>query len=96
MAGTHSAIGGALQLRALPGFSVDRIREIRVGTTEAMLHHGGFKLTRPATAIGAQMSHRYVVAVTLIDGALDLENCADVAMLSQLLSVDVRSPFAVT
>lgn len=68
MAGTHSAIEGALKLRAMPGFSVDKIHEIRIGTTEAMLHHGGFKLERPATAIGAQMSHCYVVAVTLIDG----------------------------
>jgi len=69
MAGTHSAIEGALKLRALPGFSVDKIKEIRIGTTEAMLHHGGFRLERPATAIGAQMSHAYVVAVTLIDGS---------------------------
>jgi aconitate decarboxylase len=68
MAGTHSAIEGALKLRAMPGFSVDKIKEVRIGTTEAMLHHGGFKLERPATAIGAQMSHCYVVAVTLIDG----------------------------
>lgn len=68
MAGTHSAIEGALKLRAMPGFSVDKVKEIRIGTTEAMLHHGGFKLERPATAIGAQMNHCYVVAVTLIDG----------------------------
>src|SRR5689334_14991023 len=68
MAGTHSAIEGALKLRATSGFSVSKVKEIRIGTTEAMLHHGGFKLERPATAIGAQMSHRYVVAVTLIDG----------------------------
>jgi aconitate decarboxylase len=68
MAGTHSAIEGALKLRAMPGFSVDKIKEIRIGITEAMLHHGGFKLERPATAIGAQMSHGYVVAVTLLDG----------------------------
>jgi aconitate decarboxylase len=69
MAGTHSAIEGALKLRAMPGFSVNKIKEIRIGTTEAMLHHGGFKLERPATAIGAQMNHCYVVAVTLIDGS---------------------------
>jgi aconitate decarboxylase len=68
MAGTHSAIEGALRLRALPGFSADKVKEIRIGVTEAMLHHGGFRLTRPAAAIGAQMSHAYVVAVTLIDG----------------------------
>jgi 2-methylcitrate dehydratase PrpD len=58
-----------LKLRALPGFSVDKVKEIRIGVTEAMLHHGGFKLERPATAIGAQMSHCYVVAVTLLDGS---------------------------
>lgn len=69
MAGTHSAIEGALKLRATPGFNIDKVKEIRIGTTEAMLHHGGFKLERPATAIGAQMSHRYVVAVTLLDGS---------------------------
>jgi len=68
MAGTHSAIEGALKLRAMPGFDVDQIKEIKIGVTEAMLHHGGFKLERPATAIGAQMNHCYVVAVTLIDG----------------------------
>src|SRR5258706_8141318 len=68
MAGTHSAIEGALKLRALPGFDVDKIKEIRIGMTKAMVHHGGFKLQRPATAIGAPMSHGYVVAVTLIDG----------------------------
>ena len=28
-----------------------------------------FELERPATSIGAQMSHRYVVAVTLLDGS---------------------------
>ncbi len=69
MAGTHSAIEGAVKLRAMPGFNVDKLKEIRIGTTEAMLHHGGFKLERPATAIGAQMNHCYVVAVTLLDGS---------------------------
>jgi aconitate decarboxylase len=69
MGGTHSAIEAAVKLRATPGFNVDRIKAIRIGTTEAMLHHGGFKLERPAAAIGAQMSHCYVVAVTLLDGS---------------------------
>ena len=69
MAGTHSAIEAALRLRAMPGFSVDKIEKIRIGINEAMLHHGGFKLERPATTMGAQMSHRYVVAVTLVDGS---------------------------
>src|SRR5204863_7802662 len=64
----HSASEGASKLRAMPGFHVDEIKEIKIGMTEAMLHHGGFKLERPATAIGAQMNHCYVVAVTLIDG----------------------------
>jgi aconitate decarboxylase len=69
MAGTHTAIEGVLKLRAMPGFSVDKIKEIRIGSTEALLHHGGFQLERPATAIGAQMSVRYVIAVTLLDGS---------------------------
>jgi aconitate decarboxylase len=69
MAGTHSAIEGALELRETAGFRVDTVRAIRIGVVEAMLHHGGFELERPATPIGAQMSHRYVVAVTLLDGS---------------------------
>ncbi len=68
MAGTHSAVENAVKLRNLPGFSVDKVKHIRIGVVEAMLHHGGFDLKRPARSIGAQMSHRYVVAVTLLDG----------------------------
>lgn len=68
MGGTHSAVEGALKLREMPGFNINDIREIKIGATEAMFNHGGFKLQRPATAIGAQMNHDYVVAVTLIDG----------------------------
>src|SRR5262249_21660181 len=68
MAGTHSAIENAIKLRATPGFDVKKIKSIRIGVVEAMLHHGGFKLERPAAPIGAQMSHAYVVAVTLLDG----------------------------
>jgi len=69
MAGTHSAIEGAIRLRQMPGFRTDRVRSIRIGVVEAMLHHGGFRLERPAAPIGAQMSHCYVVAVTLLDGS---------------------------
>lgn len=68
MAGTHTAIEGALKLRAMPGFSIDKIEEIRIGLPDAMLRHGGFKLERPISVMGAQMSYCYVVAVTLIDG----------------------------
>jgi aconitate decarboxylase len=69
MAGTHSAIEGALKLRGTIGFYPAAIKAIRIGVVEAMLRHGGFELERPATTIGAQMSHRYVVAVTLLDGS---------------------------
>ena len=69
MAGTHSAIEGAIKLRQIPDFHLDKVKAIRIGVVEAMLHHGGFKLERPATSIGAQMNHCYVVAVTLLDGS---------------------------
>lgn len=69
MAGTHSAIEAALQLREKPGFSIEKVREIRIGMNAAMMHHGGFALERPVSVIGAQMSHLYVVAVTLLDGS---------------------------
>jgi 2-methylcitrate dehydratase PrpD len=69
MAGTHSAIEGAIKLRQIPDFHLDKVKTIRIGVVEAMMHHGGFKLDRPATPIGAQMNHCYVVAVTLLDGS---------------------------
>ena len=69
MAGTHSAIEGAIKLRQIPDFHLDKVKAIRIGVVEAMMHHGGFKLDRPATPIGAQMNHCYVVAVTLLDGS---------------------------
>lgn len=68
MAGIHSAIEGALLLRGKPGFSADAVEGIDIGVTEAMLHHGGWQLERPATVMGAQMNHAYAVAVTLLDG----------------------------
>ena len=69
MAGTHTAVEGALKLREMPGFNVDNIASLRIGLVEAMKHHGGFRLERPAEPIGAQMCHAYVVAVTLLDGS---------------------------
>ena len=69
MAGTHSAIEGAVKLRQIPDFHLDKVKAIRIGVVEAMMHHGGFKLDRPVTPIGAQMNHCYVVAVTLLDGS---------------------------
>jgi aconitate decarboxylase len=68
MAGIHSAIEGALQIRERPGFEATSIEHIDIGVTEAMKHHGGWKLERPATVMGAQMNHAYAVAVTLLDG----------------------------
>ena len=69
MAGTHSAIEGALKLRETAGFRVDAVRGDPHRRRRSDAAHGGFELERPATPIGAQMSHRYVVAVTLLDGS---------------------------
>jgi aconitate decarboxylase len=68
MAGIHSAIEGALALRERAGFDVHAIEEIEISAVEAMKYHGGWKLERPATVMGAQMNHAYAVAVTLLDG----------------------------
>lgn len=76
MAGIHSAIEGALQLRARPGFAADAIERIDIGATQAMKHHGGWQLTRPTTVMGAQMNHAYAVAVTLLDGMPSVQQFA--------------------
>src|SRR5262249_44715681 len=68
MAGTHTAIEAALKIRGSSCFDVHNIREVRIGLPEAMMYHGGFPIERPLSLTGAQMSYRYAVAVTFLDG----------------------------
>ena len=69
MTGIHSSIEAALALRDAPGFDISSIESIQIGVAEAMFHHGGWQLSRPAKVISAQMNYAYAVAVTLLDGA---------------------------
>jgi aconitate decarboxylase len=69
MGGLHSAIDGALAIRARDGFRAEDVTSIRIGVAHAMYKHAGWDLERPPEAIGAQMNFSYAVAVALLDGA---------------------------
>lgn len=69
MGGLHSSIDGARRLRERQGFEVGRIEKVRISVAHAMYHHAGWRLSPPATTIGAQMNLAYATAVALIDGA---------------------------
>jgi aconitate decarboxylase len=68
MGGIHPAIDAALELRKTPGFDVHSIRHIEVRSSLPHFRHAGWKLTRPAEVIGAQMNMAYGVVVALLDG----------------------------
>src|SRR5258706_5549577 len=56
MAGSHSALRGAVKLPALPGVSVGQVPGNRIGPTQPRPHHGGLRVGRPGTANCAQTS----------------------------------------
>ncbi len=65
---THSYIDAALALRKKLGAPWDTKRKVRVGTCKVVDVQCGFDYV-PSSALNAQMSLRYAVAVALIDGA---------------------------
>jgi len=65
---THSYIDAALALRKKIGAPWDVKRKVRVGTCKVVDVQCGFDYV-PGSALNAQMSLRYAVAVALMDGA---------------------------
>jgi 2-methylcitrate dehydratase PrpD len=68
MAGLHPAIDAVFSLRAGHALAADDVERIDVEVGEAVYHHGGWRLERPAEVVGAQMNLAYAVAVALLDG----------------------------
>jgi 2-methylcitrate dehydratase PrpD len=68
MAGLHPAIDAIFALRARHAFGPEDVEQIDVEVGEAVYHHGGWTLERPAEVVGAQMNLAYAVAVALLDG----------------------------
>jgi 2-methylcitrate dehydratase PrpD len=64
---THSYVDAALQLRSKLGTPWDVKRKVRVGVANVVNVQCGFDY-RPSSALNAQMSLRYVVAASLIEG----------------------------
>ena len=64
---THSYVDAALALRKKFGTPWDTGRRVRVGTARVVDVQCGFDYT-PSSALNAQMSLRYTIAVALIDG----------------------------
>lgn len=70
---THAPINciEALQAQYPEKFTqenLSNIQSITVSLAEAPFAHGGHEISRPMTALGAQMSTRYTVAAQLLDG----------------------------
>lgn len=76
MGGLHSTVDAVLELRRTYGLSAATARAITISVPEAIYHHGGWTLERPATSVGAQMNLAYAAAVSLVDGAAGLEQFA--------------------
>lgn len=68
MGQTHPTIDAVLALRDEHGLTADDVTKLVVELPEVPYLHGGFKLTRPTTAIGAQMSATYSAAIAMLDG----------------------------
>jgi 2-methylcitrate dehydratase PrpD len=68
MGGLHAPIDAVRALRQTGTFHPDQIAHIDVWVGNAVFHHGAFPIERPLTAIGAQMSLAYALAVAAIDG----------------------------
>jgi 2-methylcitrate dehydratase PrpD len=64
---THSYVDACLELRRRLGTPWDARRRVRVGLAKVVDVQCGFPY-RPGTALNAQMSLRYVVAVALLEG----------------------------
>jgi aconitate decarboxylase len=68
MAGLHAAIDAARTMLAQAPVDPVQVDAIEISMSEAAFRHGGWRAQRPLTAVGAQMSVAYAVAVTLLDG----------------------------
>jgi 2-methylcitrate dehydratase PrpD len=66
-ASAHSAIDAVLQIREKHRFSPSEVERIRVKTAEGVKLQCGFEY-RAMSAVQAQMSLQYIVAVSLLDG----------------------------
>ena len=64
---THAYIDAALAIRRDLGGAWDDARRVRIGTSRVVDVQCGFDYA-PSTPLNAQMSLRYVVAATLVDG----------------------------
>jgi 2-methylcitrate dehydratase PrpD len=64
---THAYVDAALQLRKKLGTPWDTNRPVRVGVCKVVYVQCGFDYA-PSSALNAQMSLRYVVAATLLEG----------------------------
>ena len=92
---THSYIDAALQLRARLGNRWDPQRPVRVGMSHVVNVQCGFDYT-PSSALNAQMSLRYCLAVALHDGQVLPEQFTEAKMhdegLQKIASALVLEP----
>jgi 2-methylcitrate dehydratase PrpD len=94
-AALHSAIDGLFTLQRRSGFKPEDVRTISVRAASVVVRQCGFRF-EPLSALQAQMSAQYVLAVSLLDGACQLEQFAadrlhDPAVLELASRVEMKS-----
>jgi 2-methylcitrate dehydratase PrpD len=75
-ASSHSAVDAVLELKRQHAFSAADVEKVRVKTAQGVVVQCGFEY-RPVSAVQAQMSLQYIVAVTLLEGTPLLQQFAE-------------------
>jgi aconitate decarboxylase len=68
MGGLHAALDGILALMAEKPIYSEEVLSIDIELSDALYHHGWWKLERPVTPIAAQMNVGYAIAAAILDG----------------------------
>jgi aconitate decarboxylase len=70
MAGTHPTVDCVRKLQELypeqMRNKINQVKKITIEMGEAAFHHGGWKVTRPLTSTGAQMSNSFIAATQIV------------------------------
>jgi len=75
-ANIHSSIDGILSLKKTYGFTPSEVEKIRVGTAHGVILQCGFPY-QPKSVLQAQMSLRYCIAVSLLEGKALIEQFSE-------------------
>jgi aconitate decarboxylase len=68
MGGLHASLDGIFSLMAEKPIQSEAVASIDIELSDALYHHGWWKLERPVTPVAAQMNVAYAIAAAILDG----------------------------